>query len=143
MKNALKIEVKRQLIQRELDSQKTSAQRNILGQFATLIDLANDILRDVVKLMPTGEKIRFLDPAIGTGVFFSALSSTFSPIAIAAATGFEVDEHYGKPTGDLWAGSVLDYQLADFTRVSAPISDNQKFNWVDLVLTGKNLFGLF
>jgi adenine-specific DNA-methyltransferase len=43
MKNTTKIEVQRQVIQRELDLQKTSAQRNILGQFATPIDLANDI----------------------------------------------------------------------------------------------------
>jgi adenine-specific DNA-methyltransferase len=101
-----------------------------LGQFATPIDLANDILQDVVKIMPKGEKIRFLDPAIGTGVFFSALSSAFSPISIAAAKGFEVDEYYGKPAGDLWAGSILDYQLTDFTRVSAPVSNSQKFNLI-------------
>jgi adenine-specific DNA-methyltransferase len=130
MRNTTKIEVQRQVIQRELDLQKTPAQRNILGQFATPIDLANDILQDVVKIMPKGEKIRFLDPAIGTGVFFSALNSAFLPISIAAAKGFEVDEHYGKPAGDLWAGSILDYRLADFTRVSAPIIDSQKFNLI-------------
>jgi adenine-specific DNA-methyltransferase len=130
MRNTTKIEVQRQIIQRELDLQKTPVQRNILGQFATPIDLAQDILRDVVKIMPKGEKIRFLDPAIGTGVFFSALNSVFSPISIAAATGVEVDEHYGKPAIALWKGSILDYRLTDFTRLSAPVCDSQKFNLI-------------
>ncbi len=130
MKNTTKLEAQRQSIQRELDLQKTPAQRNILGQFATPINLANDILRDVVKIMPKGEKICFLDPAIGTGVFFSALNNACSPFSIAAAQGFEVDEHYGKPAGALWAGSVLDYRLADFTKMSAPVRDSEKFNLI-------------
>jgi predicted RNA methylase/predicted aspartyl protease len=130
MRDTVKIEARRQIIQRELDRQRTPAQRNIMGQFATPIDLANDILQSAAKLMPKGEKIRFLDPAIGTGAFFSALNSTFLSTAIASATGFEVDEHYGEPAGDLWAGSILDYQLTDFTKVSAPISESQKFNLV-------------
>ena len=111
------IETQRQIIQRELDLLKTQEQRNILGQFSTPIILANDILRNALKLMPTGDKIRFLDPAIGTGAFFSALSNVFLPICIEAAIGYEIDEHYGKPALDLWSASILDYQLNDFTKV--------------------------
>jgi adenine-specific DNA-methyltransferase len=101
-----------------------------LGQFATPIALASDILHNAVKILPKGEKIRFLDPAIGTGAFFSALNSVTLPAAIAVARGFEVDEHYGRPAGDLWAGSILDYQLADFTKTPLPINDSQKFNLI-------------
>jgi adenine-specific DNA-methyltransferase len=71
------IETQRQIIQREFDLLKTQEQRNILGQFSTPTILANDILRNALKLMPTDEKIRFLDPAIGTGAFFSALNNIF------------------------------------------------------------------
>jgi adenine-specific DNA-methyltransferase len=130
MRNTTEVESQRQIIQRELDSQKTSEQRNILGQFATPIALASDILQDAVKILPKGEKIRFLDPAIGTGAFFSALNSVTSPTTIVAARGFELDEHYGKPASDLWAGSILDYQLADFTKTMPPVTDRQKFNLI-------------
>ena len=124
------IETQRQIIQRELDLLKTQEQRNILGQFSTPIILANDILRNALKLMPTGDKIRFLDPAIGTGAFFSALSNVFSPICIEAAIGYEIDEHYGKPALDLWSASILDYQLNDFTKVAPPLNESEKFNLI-------------
>jgi adenine-specific DNA-methyltransferase len=124
------IETQRQIIQRELDLLKTQEQRNILGQFSTPTILANDILRNALKLMPTGEKIRFLDPAIGTGAFFSALNNIFSPICIEAATGYEIDKHYGKPALDLWSESILDYQLNDFTKVAPPLNESEKFNLI-------------
>ena len=124
------IETQRQIVQRELDLLKTQEQRNILGQFSTPPILANDILQNALKLMPTAEKIRFLDPAIGTGAFFSALNNIFSPICIEVATGYEIDEHYGKPALDLWSKSILDYQLNDFTKVVPPLDESEKFNLI-------------
>jgi adenine-specific DNA-methyltransferase len=124
------IEAQRQIIQRELDLLKTQEERNILGQFSTPMILANDILRNTLKLMPTDEKISFLDPAIGTGSFFSALNNIFETICIEAATGYEIDEHYGKPALDLWTESILDYQLNDFTKVTSPINESEKFNLI-------------
>lgn len=130
MREIAKIETQRQMIQRELDRLKTQEQRNILGQFSTPPILAHDILRNALKIMPTGEKIRFLDPAIGTGVFFSALNHLSLPTCIESATGYEIDEHYGKPAFDMWSDSILDYQLNDFTKVSPPIDESQKFNLI-------------
>jgi adenine-specific DNA-methyltransferase len=124
------IEIQRQIVQRELDLLKTQEQRNILGQFSTPTILANDILRNAFKLIPKSENIRFLDPAIGTGAFFSALNNVFSPICIEAATGYEIDEHYGKPAIDLWSKSILDYQLNDFTKVAPPLNEGEKFNLI-------------
>jgi adenine-specific DNA-methyltransferase len=124
------IETQRQIIQRELDLLKTQEQRNILGQFSTPTILANDILRNALNLVSIDEKIRFLDPAIGTGAFFSALNNVFSPICIEAATGYEIDEHYGKPAFDLWSASILDYQLNDFTKISPPLNEREKFNLI-------------
>jgi adenine-specific DNA-methyltransferase len=131
MRCIAEIETQRQIIQRELDLLKNQGQRNILGQFSTPIVLANDILRHALKLIPTGEKIRFLDPAIGTGSFFSSLNNNVcSPTCIEAATGYEIDEHYGKPALDLWSKSILDYQLNDFTKVSPPLDESEKFNLI-------------
>lgn len=125
------VETQRQIIQRKLDLLKTQEQRNILGQFSTPTILANDILCSTLKLMPIGEKIRFLDPAIGTGSFFSALNKNVSPgTCIEAATGYEIDEHYGKPAFDLWSKSILNYQLNDFTKVAPPLNESEKFNLI-------------
>ncbi|WP_293057116.1 MULTISPECIES: hypothetical protein [unclassified Moorena] len=82
------LESRRQEIQVELDSLKTQEERNIMGQFSTPIALAKDIITHAKNLMPKGVKIRFIDPAFGTGVFFSALTSTVSSSRIEAATGF-------------------------------------------------------
>ncbi|MDO9214270.1 MAG: Eco57I restriction-modification methylase domain-containing protein [Methylococcales bacterium] len=130
MQTTTKIEAQRQIIQRNLDAQKTKEQRNILGQFSTPITFANDILQYAAKIMPKHEKIRFLDPAIGTGAFFSALNNVIPSTHIEAATGYEVDEHYGNPSRELWSKSILNYQLADFTKVTPPVNENQKFNLI-------------
>lgn len=130
MSRIAEIENQRQIIQRELDLLKTQEQRNILGQFSTPIILAHDILRNALKIIPKDEKIRFLDPAIGTGSFFSALNHVCSIARIEAATGYEIDKHYGEPALDLWATSILNYQLTDFTKVTPPLDESQKFNLI-------------
>ena len=48
-----------------------------MGQFATPSALASEILAYAKKLMPCGQKIRFLDPGLGTGAFYSALLQAF------------------------------------------------------------------
>jgi adenine-specific DNA-methyltransferase len=130
MSRIAEIENQRQIIQRELDLLKTQEQRNILGQFSTPMILAHDILRNALKIIPKDEKIRFLDPAIGTGSFFSALNHVCSIARVEAATGYEIDNHYGKPSLDLWATSILNYQLSDFTKVNPPLDESQKFNLI-------------
>ena len=71
------LEQQRVALQGELDAQKTQAERNRLGQFATPTPLAQDILDYAATLLPSGEPVRFLDPAIGTGSFYSALCKVF------------------------------------------------------------------
>lgn len=109
------IEQQRLAIQTDLDGQRTRAERNRLGQFATPTALAQDILRYAKTLLPSGEKVRFLDPAIGTGAFYSALRKVFPERRIAEALGFEIDPHYGEPSILLWANSGLAIKLSDFT----------------------------
>jgi hypothetical protein len=109
------IEQQRLALQAELDGQKTQAERNRLGQFATPTSLAQDILKYAATFLPSGEKVRFLDPAIGTGAFYSALRKVFPKKRIAEALGFEIDPHYGKAAASLWADSGPAIRLSDFT----------------------------
>ncbi|MFL6843922.1 MAG: Eco57I restriction-modification methylase domain-containing protein [Allosphingosinicella sp.] len=102
-------------LQADLDAQKTQGERNRLGQFATPTALATHILAHA-KILLGDEKVRFLDPAIGTGSFYSALRRVFPSEQIKEAAGFEIDPHYGEPAQHLWAGSGLRLELADFTR---------------------------
>ena len=113
------LDMKRLALQAELDQAKTQADRNRLGQFATPPPLAVDILQYARTLLPAGEKIHFLDPAIGTGAFYAALCKVFPKKQIAEALGFEIDPHYGKPAAKLWEGSGLHINLADFTHADA------------------------
>lgn len=111
------LEQRRLQLQNALDDQKTQAERNRLGQFSTPTQLAVDILRYAAELVPSDEKVQFLDPAIGTGAFFSALLHIFPQQRIDTARGFEIDPHYGHPASDLWNDSELVINLADFTQV--------------------------
>lgn len=108
-----------------LDAGKSKPARNALGQFATPTALARDILNHALSLFDPKEKVRFLDPAIGTGSFFSALLAELGETAstrMAHALGFEIDPHYGLPAQALWAETSprLDIQIQDFTRQRAP-----------------------
>lgn len=109
------LEAQRLKLQNELDAQKTQAERNRLGQFATPTDLAIDLLEYASTIFPLNERVHFLDPAIGTGAFYSALLRVFARQRIAEALGFEIDPHYQEPASQLWASSGLALKLADFT----------------------------
>ncbi|MGH8503155.1 MAG: Eco57I restriction-modification methylase domain-containing protein [Gammaproteobacteria bacterium] len=112
------IEKQRLALQAMLDRQKTAAERNRLGQFATPTALAQDMLKHAFTLFPPGEKVHFLDPAIGTGAFYSALRSVFPDKQIADAMGFEIDPHYGETAARLWKSFGLTLSFSDFTHAS-------------------------
>ena len=113
--NVGELEHSRLELQSQLDEAKTAQDRNRLGQFATPTPLASDILRYAKALLPVGGGVRFLDPAIGTGSFYSALLGEFPHSRIKEARGFEVDPHYGKPALKLWNNTRLKIDIADFT----------------------------
>ena len=124
------IERSRQKIQENLDATKMRDARRKLGQFSTPTSLAMEILQYAQSLLPQSE-IRFLDPAFGTGVFYSALLHVFSQSNIRKAVGFEIDEAYWRAARELWNHkSLLDLQLADFTRAFPPKSEHEKFNLI-------------
>lgn len=130
MLNISDIESKRLIIQRELDLKRSQRERNQKGQFATPSSLAVDIVRHAINVFPQYEKIRFLDPAIGTGVFYSALVKFVPPSRLAFSVGYEIDEYYGKPSIQLWSTSHLIYKITDFTKAIPPKEDKDKFNLI-------------
>ena len=116
------IEDRRQALQAELDAAKSAKERNKLGQFATPTALASDVLAYARSLTPEDTPVRFLDPAIGTGSFYSALLRELPDRPIAAAHGFEIDPHYGEPARNLWASHPLKINLRDFTTTN-PVAE--------------------
>src|SRR5438132_4491426 len=107
-------------LQNELDATKTQAERNKLGQFSTPTALATDMLEYARCLFPPSKEVQFMDPAIGTGSFFSALLRAFPHSQIASAVGYEIDPHYALKSIQLWDKTRLRYYIADFTRVAPP-----------------------
>lgn len=122
------LEQRRCVLQAELDGHKSQTERNKLGQFATPTQLARDVLSFGLGLVPEGEGLRFLDPAIGTGSFYSALLSTSRDRPVVWARGFEIDPHYGNPSQELWEDEPLRITLGDFTQRDAPQNDWERAN---------------
>jgi adenine-specific DNA-methyltransferase len=122
------IEDRRQQEQTRLDSLKTAPERNKWGQFATPPALALSLARYAQALLGK-TPVRFLDPAIGTGSFFSAASQAFGQKQITAATGIELDPLFAQAAATLWEGQGLHVIKGDFTKQHLP---EQRFN---LVLT--------
>lgn len=114
------MESRRQALQAEMDARNSAAERNRLGQFATPNALAVDIARYVETLfVETKEKIRFADPSIGSGSFFSAALAVFGAERMSSAIGVELDPAFAGAARDLWAGAGLEVVIGDFTRVVA------------------------
>ena len=102
-------------MQAELDALQTQRQRNAMGQFATPEPLALEILQSARMLTRQRTGLRFMDPAFGTGAFYSALLRVFPRESVTAAQGYEIDPHYGRPATRLWEDTGLRLDLSDFT----------------------------
>jgi adenine-specific DNA-methyltransferase len=120
------VEQERLEAQSRLDAEKSPAERNRLGQFATPTALAVEILRYAKTLLPERGKLRFLDPAIGTGSFYSALVRVFSQSRVDAALGFEIDPQYARKAQALWGDTPLKVVPDDFTKAVPPEDDAEK-----------------
>lgn len=116
MREFASLERGRAELQAELDSLKSQLERNQMGQFSTPFPLAVDILTYTKSLMPSGEPVRFLDPAFGTGSFFSALQNVYEETDIREAIGYEIDPHYAIPAMKLWNKNKIAVYVEDFTK---------------------------
>ncbi len=126
-KAVAEFEAQRLSLQDMLDGQLDSSDRNRMGQFATPTGLAVDIQRYAKTHFKEREIVRFIDPAIGTGAFYSALLGIFPRTRIGTAVGYEIDPHYGKPAAKLWGKAGLNVLLEDFTQAEAPLP-TERFN---------------
>jgi hypothetical protein len=103
--------------QRRLDELKTAKERNQWGQFATPPALSLDIARHAWKrLRHRKGGFSFLDPALGTGSFFSAFLQTFPKERVETATGVELDEPFAEAARAIWQHQGLRVLQGDFTK---------------------------
>lgn len=113
-------EARRRTIQSTIDATKSPAERNRLGQFATPNALAVDIARFLDTLIGNEKaSIRFADPSIGSGSFYSAALAVYGPERIKSAVGVELDPVFAEAARELWAGAGLNVMRGDFTRLLA------------------------
>jgi hypothetical protein len=122
------LEERRLAVQRGLDDQRTRTERNRLGQFATPPPLAGGIVASTLKLLPEKMRIRFLDPAFGTGSFYSTLIGLVAGARLEHALGFEIDKEFGLAAAKLWRSSGLELRIADFTLAPVPTDRAAKPN---------------
>lgn len=109
------VEERRLSAQQAIDARKTAVERNRLGQFATPNALAVEMAKCVAELRGAdADPIRFADPTIGSGSFFSAALTVFGSDAIASASGVELDEEFVEAARDLWRDSGLQVVQGDF-----------------------------
>ncbi len=123
------IEARREALQAALDSAKSPAERNRLGQFATPYSLALEIAQHVRSVAGRHlQRVRLADPSIGTGSFYSAALTVFGPEHIERAVGVEIDPRFCDAARTLWGQTGLDVVQGDFTRIvtsaSRPASPN-------------------
>ena len=126
------IEEKRVKRQACLDELKSAGERNRLGQFATPPALALEIARYVQQRWQyRPNQIRFIDPAVGTGSFYSAIRQACGRAQIERAVGIEIDPAFAEAARSLWKDAGLCVTTGDFTRQTPPLAA-ERFN---LVLT--------
>ena len=111
------IEERRLAAQQQIDGRKSAVERNRLGQFATPNALAIEMARCVADLRgDDGGPVRFADPSIGTGSFFSAALTVFGSVRIETASGVELDREFVEAARQLWSDSALEVVEGDFAR---------------------------
>jgi hypothetical protein len=130
MTNLTELERRRQQAQALLDSQKDAEARNRAGQFATPPRLALDIATYAwEQWQQRADPVRFLDPALGTGSFYSAARQVFPPAVIGAAAGMEIDPQVAEAADSLWRPAGFQVVQGDFTKSQAPPPE-QRFNLI-------------
>ena len=124
------METQRLELQLELDNSSTHDERNQTGQHATPSELANQILRYAANRIGGEEKISFLDPAVGTGAFYSALLSTVNQERIERAQGYDTNQAIAFKSQRLWSSTKgLNVLNQDFTSTEPPVPEH-RFNLV-------------
>ena len=119
------LEKLRNKIQFEIDSEIDIETRRRFGQFSTPFPLAQEMMDFGLSLLKNKE-IYFLEPAIGTGSFFSALLSESSgkEFSLERATGIEIDKNYLQAAQQLWKENNITLYNQDFSSMNPEGSYN-------------------
>lgn len=114
--NMIDLEKNREQVQLNIDKTKDIEERRKHGQFATPFSLAREIMSYGLDIL-NENTVSFLEPSLGTGVFYSALVHDISGTkkAIRQATGIEIDSAYFNSAKSIWNNSHLQVYNADFT----------------------------
>ena len=115
-------------LQRQIDESKSPAERNRLGQFSTPFPLARQIIVHSIAEIPSDVPISFIEPALGTGVFFSALRHESQGRVIKEAVEVEVDPAYGEISRRLWECSDFQVEIGDFLSFAQNPVNHARFN---------------
>lgn len=116
IENLSATEFQRLQLQVHVDSSKNIEDRKRLGQFATPFSLAQEIVSYGLTLQNEKE-ISFLEPAIGTGAFYSALLANCNKKLkkLTHAIGIELDEDFYRAARQLWNDTGIHLIHDDFT----------------------------
>lgn len=128
--NPGELERRRGEVLADLNRQSTLPERNRRGQFATPSELASQIIQCALDYQVEAGPLRFLEPGLGTGAFFSALLRSPAAARVTAATGIERDPRWADAASALWSESRLKVVSQDFLELSPPARENQRFNLV-------------
>lgn len=123
-------ELQRRDSQAQLDDERSQLERNRLGQFATPNVLAAEIAAYLLGLLDDKEPINFLEPALGSGSFYSALLQVVESVdRINSAVGLEIDPRFCALARELWGEFGLRVIEGDYTDLY------RDMNEANLVLT--------
>jgi len=101
-------------IQERLDAERSSVERNKVGQFATPSTLARQVTEYVLSLVPQGKPLKILEPSCGSGAFISAALDLLGT-SKASITGIEIDERFVAAARELWSDRA-EIVSADYLR---------------------------
>src|SRR5690554_6867512 len=114
-------ETVRQTGQAFLEKLRSNAKADPTEQGATPFPEASEITGLALRYHP-GSNIEFLEPCVGTGIFFSALlhhvADRNGSLTIHSAHGVERDGQFATLAHDLWAPAGLDVHTLDFLKLT-------------------------
>jgi adenine-specific DNA-methyltransferase len=122
------LERRRGEAQAAVDASKHAAERNRLGQFSTPFPIASQMVARSLEALPSDVPVAFLEPALGSGVFFSALLRHAPPGRVESATGCEIDPAYGGIAKALWESSGLRVLDGDFVEFASDPDQAGRFS---------------
>ncbi len=101
-----------------------------MGQFATSIALAREIAEYASTLCgQDGDPVRFFEPALGSGAFYSAIRQVLREERLEQSLGIEIDPEFADAAHHLWGRTGLEILLGDFTDQTPPPA-GERFNLV-------------